>query len=87
MGDDGVGWGAQYDPAGFPNYPDAAGPAAEVEPREGCKNADRLGPYATQSAATRALELVAERNEAWDNDPVWNDEDEPDDEDESGPAS
>ncbi len=58
-----------------------------VEPREGCKNADRLGPYATQSAATRALELVAERNEAWDNDPVWNDEDEPDDEDESGPAS
>lgn len=35
MGDDGVGWGAQYDPAGFPTYPDAAGPAAEVEPREG----------------------------------------------------
>lgn len=35
MGDDGVGWGAQYDPAGFPAYSDAAGPAAEVEPREG----------------------------------------------------
>ena len=45
-----------------------------VEPREGCKNADRLGPYPTQAAAGRALETVEERNEAWDNDPVWNDD-------------
>ena len=47
-----------------------------VEPREGCKNADRLGPYATEAEAARALENVEERNEAWDNDPVWNDDDE-----------
>ena len=44
-----------------------------VEPREGCKNADRLGPYATAAEASRALEKVAERNEDWDNDPKWND--------------
>ncbi|GGD30655.1 hypothetical protein [Nocardioides daphniae] len=51
-----------------------------VEPREGCKNADRLGPYASQADASRALEKVEERNEAWDNDPAWNDpEDDEDD--------
>ena len=31
-----------------------------VEPREGCKNADRLGPYPTREDATRALENLAE---------------------------
>ena len=46
-----------------------------VEPREGCKNADRLGPFETQSEAARALDKVAERNEAWENDPNWNDPD------------
>lgn len=49
-----------------------------VEPRQGCKNADRLGPYASRAEAGRALEKVEERNEAWDNDPDWND---PEDED------
>ena len=44
-----------------------------VEPREGCKNADRLGPYATREDASRALEKVQQRNEAWENDPGWND--------------
>ena len=44
-----------------------------VEPREGCKNADRLGPYATREEAEHALERVAERNDEWDNDPNWND--------------
>ena len=44
-----------------------------VEPREGCKNADRLGPYPTREDATRALEKVQQRNEAWENDPDWND--------------
>ena len=33
-----------------------------------CKAVDRLGPYATREEAERALEKVAERNEAWDND-------------------
>ena len=46
----------------------------QVEPREGCKAADRLGPYATRAEAENALEKVAERNETWDNDPHWNDD-------------
>lgn len=63
-----------------------------VEPFEGCKAADRLGPYATRGEAAMALEHAAERNEAWDNDPRFNDPDEDDkendeddkDEDETG---
>ena len=45
-----------------------------VEGRDGCKNADRLGPYASSAEASRALEKVEERNEEWDNDPKWNDD-------------
>lgn len=45
-----------------------------VETEEGCRNADRLGPYPSEAEASRALEKVAERNEAWDNDPDWNDD-------------
>jgi hypothetical protein len=45
-----------------------------VEGVDGCRNADRLGPYATHAEAARALESVEERNEEWDNDPVWNDD-------------
>jgi len=45
-----------------------------VEPREGCKNADRLGPYPSREEAGRALEKVQQRNEAWDNDPDWADD-------------
>jgi len=47
-----------------------------VEPREGCRNADRLGPYDTAGEAERALEKVEARNESWDNDPRWNDDEE-----------
>ncbi len=39
----------------------------------GCTVNDRLGPYDTEAEAERALEKVKERNEAWDNDPKWND--------------
>ena len=46
-----------------------------VEGVEGCRNADRLGPYATREEAARALEKVEERNEEWDNDPNWSDDD------------
>jgi hypothetical protein len=49
-----------------------------VEGRDGCKNADRLGPYATAAEAEHALDRVAERNEQWDNDPQWSD-DQPED--------
>ena len=45
-----------------------------VEGADGCAYQDRLGPYSTRAEAERALEKVAERNEAWDNDPNWNDE-------------
>jgi hypothetical protein len=45
----------------------------QVEGHDGCKNADRLGPYPTADAAAHALDKVAERNDEWDNDPVWND--------------
>ena len=48
-----------------------------VEGEEGCRNADRLGPYATAEEASRALDRVAERNEAWENDPDWNDDADP----------
>jgi hypothetical protein len=45
-----------------------------VEAQDGCAYQDRLGPYPSAAEAERALEKVAERNEAWDNDPNWNDE-------------
>lgn len=45
-----------------------------VEPYDGCKDDDRLGPYATRDEAQHALEKVQERNDAWDNDPNWNDD-------------
>ncbi len=43
-----------------------------VEPYVGCKSENRLGPYPTRDEAEHALQKVAERNEAWDNDPKWN---------------
>ena len=42
-----------------------------------CPSKHRLGPYPSEAEAARALEKTEERNEAWDNDPDWND-DEPD---------
>ncbi len=39
-----------------------------------CPAIDRLGPYASEEAAARALETTAERNEEWDKDPRWNDD-------------
>lgn len=47
-----------------------------VEPWDGCKSGDRLGPYPTRADAEAALARVEARNEEWDNDPKWNDEDE-----------
>ncbi|QNN53263.1 hypothetical protein [Nocardioides mesophilus] len=45
-----------------------------VEGEDGCRNADRLGPYATEAEASRALDKVEERNEEWDHDPDWSDD-------------
>ena len=45
-----------------------------VEPKEGCRILDRIGPFPTRSEAERALEKVARRNRQWDDDPAWNDD-------------
>lgn len=45
-----------------------------VESDEVCPSKDRLGPYPTEADAARALAKAEERNEAWDDDPRWNDE-------------
>ena len=37
-----------------------------VEPYQGCKAEDRLGPYATRDEAAAALDTVQQRNEQWD---------------------
>jgi hypothetical protein len=37
-----------------------------VEHGAGCPGKDRLGPYASREEASRALEIVQERNEEWD---------------------
>lgn len=46
-----------------------------VESKFGCRVTTRLGPFATREEAARALETVEKRNEAWDDDPDWADED------------
>ena len=58
-----------------------------VEPYEGCKADDRLGPYPSRQDAEQALERAAARNEEWENDPKFNDpvEDEDDDTEGWGP--
>ena len=45
-----------------------------VEGEDGCRNQDRLGPYATADEAGPRPGEGEERNEEWDNDPAWNDE-------------
>ncbi len=45
-----------------------------------CPPIDRLGPYPSEAEAERALQTAEERNEAWDNDPNWNDDAKPVDE-------
>jgi len=47
-----------------------------VEPELGCRDEVRLGPFLSREAAAKALEKVDERNQDWDEDPAWNDEDE-----------
>lgn len=44
-----------------------------VEGEQGCKAADRLGPYDTEAEAARAFETAREKTKAWDEDPDWND--------------
>lgn len=48
-----------------------------VEPREGCRAADRLGPYPSRETAARALDIARERTEEADryDREWWGDED------------
>ena len=46
-----------------------------VEDTSGCRNADRMGPYASREEAASAIAGAAERTEAWETDPAWNDDD------------
>jgi hypothetical protein len=46
-----------------------------VEPADGCQVTVRIGPFTTREEAARALEIVEKRNQAWDNDPNWAEED------------
>ncbi|MBA2769753.1 MAG: hypothetical protein H0U35_11625 [Sporichthyaceae bacterium] len=45
-----------------------------VERTDACANAERLGPYGSREEAENALASAAQRTEAWDNDPRWNDD-------------
>ncbi|GAA0533328.1 hypothetical protein GCM10011581_18270 [Saccharopolyspora subtropica] len=48
----------------------------QVEPKAGCRAAERLGPYPDQETAARALEIAAERTKAADEaDRRWDRED------------
>lgn len=53
-----------------------------VEPYDGCKAGDRLGPYPTPADAANALEHAEERNEAYDTDPRFHDLEDEEDQDE-----
>ncbi|CAN5276057.1 hypothetical protein BH20ACT9_BH20ACT9_16070 [soil metagenome] len=45
-----------------------------VEPRQGCPERDRLGPYESQEEAARWHERVEDRNETWaEQDERWED--------------
>jgi len=37
-----------------------------VEHGAGCPNRERMGPYADEATAARALAIAADRNEEWD---------------------
>jgi hypothetical protein len=45
-----------------------------VEGEDGCPARDRLGPYDSEAKAANALDLVQQRNEEWDSDPNWDDD-------------
>ncbi len=45
-----------------------------VQDTKAGRAANRLGPYASREEAERALQKVDERNDAFDQDPRWNDD-------------
>lgn len=45
-----------------------------VEWEDVCPSRMRLGPYDSRAEANHALDTFAARNEAWEDDPAWNDQ-------------
>jgi hypothetical protein len=45
-----------------------------VEEGPECPAKNRMGPYATPAEAEHALQTAAERNEEWEKDPRWHDD-------------
>jgi hypothetical protein len=45
-----------------------------VEGGAGCSNTDRMGPYASRDEAAAAIDNAAQRTQAWETDPRWNDD-------------
>ena len=45
-----------------------------VESEQVCPGSERMGPYASRQEAQNALASAAERTQAWDEDPRWNDD-------------
>jgi hypothetical protein len=45
-----------------------------VEGGAGCSNTDRMGPYSSRDEAAAAIHNAAERTQAWETDPRWNDD-------------
>ncbi|GAA1886669.1 hypothetical protein [Streptantibioticus ferralitis] len=46
----------------------------KVEEGPDCPAVNRLGPYPTAAEAARAIEIAEERNEEWEHDPRWSEE-------------
>jgi len=46
-----------------------------VEPKLGCREEVRLGPYPSREEAAAALDRVERRNLEWENDPAWSEDD------------
>ncbi|MET8676386.1 hypothetical protein ABZW18_01970 [Streptomyces sp. NPDC004647] len=45
----------------------------KVEEGPECPALDRMGPYANRAEAEHAMQIAAERNLEWENDPRWHD--------------
>ncbi|GGU77898.1 hypothetical protein GCM10010260_07870 [Streptomyces filipinensis] len=45
----------------------------KVEEGPDCPGKDRFGPYTSPQEAQRAMDIAAERNLQWENDPRWHD--------------
>lgn len=47
-----------------------------VEPAEGCRDGVRVGPFPSRREAEHALDKIEKRNQEWETDPAWSEDDE-----------